>query len=96
MNAVDVVVEVGMGGTDAVIDGLRALIEKWLGVECPVHLRVAEGARTGARQKRFVRIEVPSRRDRAAMYFFLHDDGNWSVLPQEENRLAMSPRLYAA
>ncbi|HVW49984.1 MAG TPA: hypothetical protein VHC91_06195 [Trinickia sp.] len=82
--------------TEAVVPGLLEAIEKWLDLGLSSERHSMHRSGTSAYPTRCVRVEMPGRESSGAMYFFLQDDGNWGVFPQEDHGPAMSTRLFAA
>lgn len=89
-------VKSGMDDLGGATGALQSVVEKWLGGRGSADMQITDGGGTGRYPGRYVRIEAPCRKDGAAMYFFLHDDGSWNVCPQEVRGVAMSTHLFAA
>lgn len=69
---------------------LRLLVEKWLGPTPAMPARVIRFGRIPSNRRRFVCVEVSRPTGALAVYFFLHDNGEWHVFPPEVERPAMS------
>lgn len=69
---------------------LRLLVDKWLGSTPAMTVRVTQFGRTSSNQRRFVCVEALRPAGKLAIYFFLHDDGEWCVFPPAVKRPAMS------
>jgi hypothetical protein len=69
---------------------LRLLVEKWLGPNPAMAVRVTQFGRMSSNQRRFVCVEELRPTGKLAIYFFRHDDGVWCVFPPTVKRPAMS------
>ena len=63
------------------VQSLRSRVEKWLTPRLPTSVRVTVFSRIGPDNRRYVRVESQEAAGSHALFFFLHDEGHWSVFP---------------
>jgi hypothetical protein len=71
---------------------LRYQVEKWLGPAPAAHFHVTRFGRTGWTGRRYVRVETSSPAGARALFFFRHDDGNWSIFPPPDKGRESTPK----
>lgn len=69
---------------------LRALVEKWLGLDAVKRARVTRFRRSVQHPWPYVRVEVTRPSGVLAIMFFRHDDGSWCVFPPEHRPPAIN------
>lgn len=69
---------------------LRVLVEKWLGADRVLHVRVTHFSHSRRKRWRYVSVEADRPSGKLAMAFFRHDDGSWCVFPPEYKRPSMN------
>ncbi|MGF6536632.1 hypothetical protein P3T24_007643 [Paraburkholderia sp. GAS33] len=69
---------------------LRSLVARWLGANPATLTRVVRFGHIRPNRRRYVCVETLRPTGALTIYFFLHDDGMWSVYPQEIERPSMS------
>jgi hypothetical protein len=74
---------------------LRSQVEKWLAPRFPMSVRVTVFSRTGPHNRRYVRVESLEAAGPHALFFFLHDEGHWSVFPPHRESLKMTAERVA-
>ena len=75
---------------------LRSQVEKWPAPRFPRSVRVTVFSRTGPYNRRYVRVESPESVGSHALFFFLRDEGCWSVIPPETDYPRMKAVNFAA
>lgn len=60
---------------------LRCIVEKWFGRNGTEPLQVRRVPYLSPRPNRCIRVSLPGRAQPVTIFFFRHDDGNWSVVP---------------
>lgn len=69
---------------------LRAQVEKWLAPRFATSVHVIAFSRTGLDNRRYVRVESQEAgAPPHVLFFFLHDEGHWSVFPPQRE----TPRM---
>ena len=69
---------------------LRALAEKWLGLDTIKRATVTRFGRSRRHPWRYVRVEAILPSGALAILFFRHDDGSWCVFPPASPRPAIN------
>jgi hypothetical protein len=83
-----------MKATDT--QSLRSQVEKWLAPRFPTSVRVTVFGRMGPHNRRYVRVESQEAAGSHALFFFLHDEGRWSVFPPQRESPKMTAERVAA
>lgn len=60
---------------------LRCVVEKWFGRSGAELVQVSRMPPTRPNRNRCVRVSLPGHAQGVTIFFFRHDDGNWSVIP---------------
>ncbi|MCP2091879.1 UNVERIFIED_ORG: hypothetical protein J2Y81_007985 [Paraburkholderia sediminicola] len=69
---------------------LRLLVERWLGTAPATPARITRFDRMRSNQRRYVCVEALRQAVTLTVFFFVHDDGTWRVVPPYLGRSAMS------
>ena len=74
---------------------LRSLIDKWLGSNEAMTMRVIQFSRMPADRRRYVRVSASRSQGSLTIVFFRHDDGSWNVFPPKSTAPAMRAERLA-